>query len=319
MEQKEMNFWDLCVACSHAIGRGCQGCGRILARMVRLTYRYWWIVITIIALGIGAAIYYSRPDNLTYKVRAVAMLNGASIQQFEQAFAPLQSAKQLPNAPLSQAIYDHTVWGFETFRVVDCLGDGTADFIDLKRKTQPTDTVNVQMHDRICVQYRIKAKNMDQIPMIEEGVLDFLNHNPALQDAYRVYLPNLKDEVVFNHRQAQKLDSLTSHYYFRGAFGGDSFTQMREGTVVMSDWSDWRVRLFLEKLYEQREYLQRRDQRLQLASAPVTVENHFSVFPVPVNARRKCIVLFGLLAWICGCAIAEIVDRRKALLEWLRA
>ena len=64
--------------------------------MVRLTYRYWYIVVTILILAIAAAVYSSRNDNLTYKMNAVAMLNGPSIQQFEQAYAPLLSSRMLP-------------------------------------------------------------------------------------------------------------------------------------------------------------------------------------------------------------------------------
>ena len=36
----------------------------VVARMIRLTWRYWWTVLPVMALAIGAAIYYSRPDNI---------------------------------------------------------------------------------------------------------------------------------------------------------------------------------------------------------------------------------------------------------------
>lgn len=317
---KEMNFWDLCVACARAIGRGCQAMWRICRRMIRLTYRYWWIVIPVIILGVAAAMYYTRKDNITYRMNAVALLNGPSIQQFEQAYAPLRSGKMLPpESELEGFIKKQKAYAFTTYRVIDCMHDGVADYIDFKHKSSPTDTLKVQMADRLCLQFRIKSRNLDLVPEVEKQVLEFLNSNVAMQQAYATYIPNLRAEAVFNHTQWHKLDSLTSHYYFRGHLGKDSFGQMREGTVVMSDWGgDWRVRLFLEDIYKQQRYTERIDQRLQLATAPVVLENHFAADSKPVNGRRKMLVLFFLLGWIGGCVLAEAVDRRKAIVEWLK-
>ena len=318
--ERETNFFDLCAACGRGISRCCVAVGRVLARMCRLTYRYWWVVLTLILLAIAAALYHTREGNLVYKVNAVALLNGPSIQQFEQVYAPVHSDKMLPeDARLRPLIKRHLAMRFATFRVIDCLDDGVADMIDFKRKSSPTDTVKVQMQDRLCLQFRIKERNLDSIPEVESALLEWLNSNAAMQQSYETYMKNLREEVAFNHVQCQKLDSLTSHYYFRGHLGKDSFGQMREGTVVMSDWGgNWRVELFLEDIYDHLAHTQLEDYRMQLATAPVVLENHFAANPAPVNGRRKMLVIFFLLGWIGGCAIAELIDRRKAILEWLK-
>ena len=318
--EKEMNFFDLCVACGHGISRGCKAFGRLLGRMIRLTYRYWWIVLTVLALSVAAGLFYTRYENSINKVYAVAMVNVGSIQQFEQAFAPLRTGKMIPeDKAILGFLADKKASHFETYRVIDCLGDGSADFIDYKRKTSLSDTINVVMQDRICMEFRVKNRDLGQLPEMEQAVLDFLNANEALQQSYLVYLDNLRDEAVFDHNQAVKLDSLTSHYYFRGHIGSDSFEHMQQGTVVMSDWGgDWKVKLFLDKIYEQRVHLQATDYRYHLATAPVVLENHFSVHGRPVNDRKLFIVLFLLLGWIVGCAIASMVDNRKAISTWLK-
>ena len=318
--EHEMNFFDLCVACGHAIGRGCKAFGHILAQMLRLTYRYWWLVLTILAFAVACAFYYARPENLTYKMNAIALLNGASIQQFEQAYAPLRSGRMLPDeAAITSFIHNHKAKQFETFRVIDCLNNETADYIDFKHKSVPTDTMNVQMDDRLCLQFRIKASDLYLVPEIENALLAWLNRDEAMQQSYQIYLANLQEAATFNHVQAQKLDSLTSHYYFRGHLGKDSFGQMREGTVVMSDWGgDWKVRLFLDDIYEQQKHMQLVDYRLQLAGAPIVLENHFAAAPVPVNELKKCLILFLILGWVLGCAIAEAVDKRKVIHAWLK-
>ena len=314
--EHEMNFIDLCVACGRAIGRGCKACGRMLGQMTRLTYRYWWIVITFIALAIAAALYYSRDENLTFRVNAVALLNGPTIPQFEQAYSPLRTGVQMSeDAAILPFLRQRIIKDFTTYPVIDCLNDGWADMIDFKHKTQPTDTVNVIMQDRLCLQFRIKARNLHLIPAIEQATLDLLNSNEAMQKSYEVYIKDLRDEVSFNHRQIVKLDSLTSHYYYHTPSGHLPNAYVGNG---VNFYGERRIHIFLDKIYDQQEHTRQIDYRLQLATAPVVLENHFVLDPKPLNGRKKCVILFFLLGWIAGCAFAEMIDKRKAIIAWLR-
>lgn len=314
--EKDMTFIDLCVACGNAIGRGCKACWQLFLHMIQMTYRYWWVVLTIVAFGIAAALYYTRQDNITFKADAVAFINGASIQQFEQAFAPLRSGKLIPeDAAIRPYVLDHKAMRFTTYRVIDCLDDGTADFIDFKHKSSPTDTVKVQMQDRLCLQFCIKSRNLHMMPEIEQALMDYLNANSALQQSYDVYLANLKDEAAFNHRQAFKLDSLTSHYYYYTPSSTVPPAYVGNG---VNFYGERRIRLFLEEIYKQRDHMQMVDYRAQLATAPVVLENHFTLDPKPVNGRKKFLVIFFLLGWIGGCVLAEIIDQRKAICAWLK-
>lgn len=297
----EMTFFDFCAAGCRAIGRGFAAFGRMLARMVQLTYRYWWVVLTLMLLALAAALYYTRKGNKTYKVYAVALLNGPTIQQFEQSCAPLRMRPRRL---------------FTTYRVIDSKHDETADFIDFKCRVKSTDTLNVLMQDRLCLQFRIKEREMHLLPQMETEVLDFLNEDEAMQVSYRTYLANLREEVNFNHRQAQKLDSLTSCYYFQPSSNAQPLNYHGNG---VNFYGDRRIHLFLDEIYEQHAHMQRVDYRLQLATAPVVLENHFAVCPKPVNGRRLCVCLFLLLGWIGGCVIAELIDKRKALSAWLKA
>lgn len=315
--EKEMNFFDLCVACFRAIGRGCAAFGRLIAHMLRLTYRYWWLVIPVVVLAIAAALYSTRQENQTYKVNAIALLNGPTIQQFEQAYAPLRSGKTLSGeTAIAPYVVNRQVKLFNTYRVIDCLHDETADYIDFKGRSHATDTTKVQMQDRLCIQFRIKARDFIYLPAIEQAVLEYLNADEVLQQSYPTYLANLKEEAAFNHRQAQKLDSLTSCYYYQSATTTMPGVYSGNGVAF---YGERKIRLFLDDIYRQHAHLQRVDQRLQLATAPVTLENHFALDPKPVNGRMKTTVLFLLLGWCAACAIAEIIDKRKAFSAWLKA
>lgn len=315
--EKDMTFIDLCVECGRGIANGCKAFGRLLARMVRLSVRYWWVVTVCVVLGLAAALYYTRSENLTYKLNAVALLNGPSIQQFEQAYAPLRSGRLLPaDAAITPIVTEKTAKAFNTYRVIDCLDDGNADYIDFKRKSKPYDTLNVQMSDRLCLQFRLKARDLDRLPEIEKGVLDYLNSNEPMQQSYVSYLANLREAVRFNHAQAQKLDSLTSAYYFYNVSSAQPMNYSGNG---VNFYGDRKIRLFLDQIYAQQKHMQQGDYRIQLATAPVVLENHFTAAPKPVNGRMKYMLLFLILGWALGCLIAELIDKRKALSEWLKA
>ncbi|MBO4249706.1 MAG: hypothetical protein J5884_00465 [Paludibacteraceae bacterium] len=313
---KEMNFYDMCLACWHAICRGCASLGRMFAQMLRLTYRYWWLVISVVILALGAAFYYTRLDNLTYKVQAVALLNGPTIHQFDQVYVLLKSGNLIdPKAEIIPYIEERKVREFETYRVIDCKHDGVADYIDFKNRSSNTDTLKVQMNDRLCLEFRMKKRDLDALPYVEKALLDYFNSSKVLQQAYEPYMANLHEEVDFNHRQFQKLDSLTSCYYFQSA--NNTFPTMFTSNGI-AFYGERKIRLFLDQIYQQHAHVQQHDHRLQLATAPVTLENHFSVYPKPVNDRKKCFVLFFLLGWFGACALAEIIDKRRAIIAWLK-
>ena len=64
--------------------------------------------------------------------------------------------------------------------------------------------------------------------------------------------------------------------------------------------------------------MQLNDYRLQLATAPVVLENHFAVDKKPVMSRLQTLAIFILLSWCIGCLLAEVIDQRKAICAWLK-
>jgi len=315
MEQQEMNFFDLCVSIGRAIGNGCVALGRLFARMVQLTFRYWWLVLTLVIISLAATFYGTREENLSYRMYAVALLNGPSIQQFEQSFASLESSRRLPEeAAITPYLKNKIVNHFTTYRVIDCLDDGTADYIDFKRKSSPTDTVRVQMQDRICLQFRMKVRDMGQLPQIEQALQEFFNSNPAMQQSYQAYMKDFIREVEFDREQAIKLDSLTSHYYQLHSYNDPTATIQSGVTFI----GERKIYFFLDEIYKQHSRLQRSDYRLQLATAPVVLENHFAAFEQPNNGRVKCMVLCFFLSWIISCLIAFWIEKRQEFSAWIK-
>ena len=312
-QQREMNFFDLCVIIGRAIGRGCMKVLRLLGKMVRLTFRFWWIVLPIFGLSIGLGIYNTRSSKINYKVGAYVFLNGPSINQFEQAFAPLRSRQLLDeNDAITPYVKDKIVTDFATFRVIDAKADGVQDFVDFGGSILPTDTFCVQMNDRLYVQFLVRADEVESVPQIETAFLQFLNCNAALQASYQAFLPNNAEEMAFNHTLPARMAEMTEGYtqYVR------DFLKRDKSSFVLA--SDVRPRLFDKEIDRMQKKIQLGDYRTSLATAPITLENHFAVNPEPLNGRREMLPRYIILGWILGCIIAQLVDKRKAVYAWLK-
>ena len=288
----------------------------MVGQMVRLTIFYCWIVLPLLGGAIAAGYYYTRPDNITYKVNAVVCLNGPSVMQFEQAFEPMRTGHLIPaEAPIAQ--YMSKVSAFNTYRIVDCKKDGSADVIDYKKKSSPTDTVKVQMQDRLSIQFRIKSPDLGMVPEIEKALLEYLNANEAMQASYAAYKANMNDFVAFNHQQLENLDTLTRNYCQAEEMHQRAALVAERGKQVLT--AENKIDLsYLREIPKFQEYVNQVDYRAQIATAPVTLENHFAVDPNPVNGRRQCLPIFALCGWIIGCIIAQMIAKRKAIYAWLK-
>lgn len=317
--EKDRNLIDLIVDCWNGLMRLFGMLGALVASMLRLSTRCWWVVLPVILLSLGAALYYSRPANKTYKVNAIVRLNGPSIELVRQVYKPLE---QIPNtnAPIAtetllglNSEIARRVHTFKTFEVIDCLNDSTADYVDYKQKRKQQDTVNVVMPDRLALQFRVRG-NIECIPEVEQQLLQYFNNDPQLQHAYTSYLKTLDREVQFCHDQIEKLDSLTSSFYFLNQDMALSITRWSTGLVI----GDRRIRLFLDDIYRHIAYTRFIDERKAIATAPVVLENHFVMNARPINGRFKCLVIGLFVGWIIGCILAALVDKRKVIAAWLK-
>ncbi len=322
-DNNEIDLYEFLQDCTHWVKRLCKAVVRFIQGFLRLCVRKWWIVLPIILLAVGAALYYSRLDNRTYKVNAIAVLNGFSTTQFEQVFSPLYSTDDTlfvymqvrPDEPIMRYISDKTISRPRTFSVIDYNCDSTIDMVDYKHKIAVGDTTI--MHDHIAMQFRIKRRNISKLPEVTEALMTYLNSNPTLQSAYEAYLPTLDREVRFNHDQIEKLDSLTSAFYFNNNPSEQLFyknTKDGEGIFL----GERRIHLFLDNIYAHIAHTGVVDQRKQLATAPVVLVNNFVIDPKPVNPPLKCVVLFGLFGWLLGAFIALIIEQRKSIAAWLK-
>lgn len=320
-EEREMNFFDLCRVCFNGIGRGITACIQFAGTLIRLTYRQWWVVLIVLVLVLTCVNIYTRKDNRIYKIDAVAILNGPTTELTQEKIKRLsfpvhpkinaqQNLVELLGLPWEEVKH---ISHLQTFRVIDCLHDSVADYIDYDRKSSPLDTVCVQMPNRLCIQYRTTTPQ--NAALIEKALLNYLNSDEAMQAAFQTKKLILDREVEFAKNQVEKLDSLTSAFYFEQGTGMQAQgARSKEGIVL----GRREIKLFPGAIHGEFRHYQKLAYLQAFCTAPVVLEDHFAVHPAPVNGRIKWNVIGLVIGWLLGCLIAALVENRKAILSWLK-
>lgn len=320
MEQREMNIFDLCQAIANGIGKGIKWAVWRFGDMLRLSFRQWWIVLIFVALCVVAALYYSREENRSYEVDVVANLNGitngmvrAEFERLDKSFYLIeqQNLSSMLNIDSELArVTNH----FETFDVIDLLADTTIDMVDYDRSAPAMDTLYVHVPNMVALRFRTKQPN--RVPELENAILNYLNTRPYFQSLYETYYQGLEREARFHRDQIEKLDSLTSVFYF---------SQNNREQVQMKVWESGMVlgrremALFLEDVYIEMRESEYVNARLAVATAPVVLQSHFVVNPRAVNGPLRMSAIAIVVGWLLGLMVAALVENRKRILAWLQS
>lgn len=320
MRSHEMNLLDFCKAILRGLYRAAAWVVSRLGDMIRLTYRRWWIVLLVVLLCVTAALYYARTSNRMYEVNAVATLNGVTNEMVRHAFEALDKVnpsftQQNPATMLGiEEELAEALSRFKAYDVIDLLADSTVDVIDYRGRVSRMDTLCVHMPHMVALQFRTKLPN--RLAEVEEAVLQYLNTRPYFQALYASYHAGLVREARFHRDQVDKLDSLTSVFYF----AHNASTQ-----VQLDAWSNGlvlgsrSVELFLEEVYaemRESEYVQA---RLAVCTAPVVLQTHFVAEPCAKNGPWRMSALAVLVGWILGLMVAAVVEYRQRIAAWLQA
>ena len=315
---KEINLFDLCAHIGHKIASGIKSLINGIGYAIRLTYRQWWIVLIVLSIAVGLGLYYSRENNRIYKVDAVAVLNGVAKDIVSQEFTALaktyykfnhQNLATILSISPEMANKNHS---FRTYDIIDYLADDIVDEIDFGCNVPFTDTLAVHVPDMIALQFRTKTPN--NVPLLQEAILQYLNTREGILAPYEQFYTNLQRTAKFHHDQVEKLDSLTSAFYF----SNDSQIQLQQEKHTGLILGRREIKLFLKDIQEEIEELNRIDQRLAYASAPVVLQTAFTVNPNAINGPIKCSFLALIIGWILALAIAAMVEQRKAIITWLK-
>ena len=320
MEHKEMNLLDLCAAMFGGIGKGVVWVISQLGKMLRLTFRQWWVVLITLVLCVTAALYYARPSNRIYKVNAIAKLNGVTNEMVRAEYQKLAMANpQFESQSLSNLLgvdadMACTNFRFEAFDVIDLLDDRTIDAIDYKGKFTKMDTLVVHVPNMLALRFRTKSPN--RVPEMQEAILNYLNSLPHFQALYACYQSNIEREARFHHDQLEKLDSLTSLFCYSYS-GADQlqFDGKQKGLVL----GRREIKLFLEEIYAEMDEKEYADANLAMCIAPVVLQSDFTIEPCAINGSLRMAMVGILGGWLLGVLIAALIEYRKYIATWLKS
>ncbi len=321
-QKTELSLWDLCLICFQAIGRFFSWLWKLCTDTLRLSLQLWYIVLPIVILGIAGGLYFSRQENRIYKVGTMVHLAGVNRTDVQNVYNTLSLATpDFINASQSlttQLGLSHeqarALRKFEIFNVLDYCHDSVPDMVDKKNKHDLADTVTVVMPNYVYLSFQTKRPQEAQ--QVGAAIINYLNSNATLQKEHAAYKQVIQRKADFCQTQIEKLDSLTTAFYFEQAGSGQIQHNRWSSALVVGERS---IELFLnEILYfiQDNEFAQK---QLTMASAPVVPMSEWIVNPRAVNGRLKCLVLGALLGYLLGCGFAAAWRQRKRFAQWVKS
>ncbi len=318
---REMNLWELCLICFRGIGNACRWLWQFCTDTLRLSLQLWYIVLPIVIMVVAGALYYSRPDNRIYRVGTMVHLSGVNRTEVSQVYQSLnlatpefvndkQTLSSLLGVTEKQA---KKLRKFDTWGVLDFQHDSIPDVVDKKNKHDLADTVTVVMPDYLYLCFQTKAPQEAQV--VGQAVVNYLNNNVELHEAYVANRKVLQRKAEFCRTQIDKLDSLTTSFYFEQAGTGHIRYDRWNSAMIVGDR---RIDLLHPDILALIQATEVVEKQLVQASAPVVAMGDFVVDPRAVNSCLKCLVLGLLAGYVLGCGAAFAWKRRKAFTQWLR-
>ena len=290
-DNRDMNLWDLCVKAAQGIEKLLMACIRLLQEILRIAYRQWWVVTAVMLIAVVCALYYTREDNLRYRVNAIVYLNGPTTQEVENTYTALNNGhtknvykRQNLQETLSLTNEEaRQILSFSVYHIIDNLNDGTADYIDWYGFNNGSDTLHVLMHDRLVLQF--VCRNLGVVENTEKGIIEYLNNQQQFIDAYSVYKADKERQLFFDQLQIEKLDTLTTRLYAQAG-------QMQiESNALNLTLGKQQIDLPLDDIESFFDRKLLRDCRFMYCTAPVTLQGHFFV--------ADCGFGCGFVPWLC--------------------
>lgn len=273
----------------------------IIGKIIKLSYKYKIVTGCVLLLSIAYGQYLSRPSARIYNAEAMAMLYGSESQTVKEV------AKQLENSignnklvsfatklSLPDSIANNLV-SFQSFYVVDYLKDKVADKVDFDNSHSLTDTLNLKMKDRLY--FRIRVRNIRQVPQIQAAVLAYFNKNAVMRTEFELGKNNLINEIQICKTESRRIDSLAKITYLKSS---DQQLRIENDKLLIGEQ---RRQLFYGDLLEINKVLSKSELKLADFKQPVDLPSDFVVNPIPINGRGK----YGVYSLLIGYALSVLI------------
>jgi len=280
-----------------------------LGYLLRLSFRHILVIFIAVLVCFSIGYYLSRPSARIYKAEAVAMLYGVDTQTAKEV------SKQLESSVSSNTLFSlssklslpdsvtKNIVEITSFYVIDYLKDGVADMIDYKNSHSLTDTLNLRMKDRFCLQ--IKTLNINQVPIVQAAILNYFNTNLVMRNQFNIRKSEITDIEL------QRIDSLAKIFYFK-----DTEKQIRfEKDKLLV--GDQKKQLFFEDLLKLHDIKAFAQSKLTDYTQPMTLPSGLVVNPNPENGRLKYEIVGLFLGFLIGLFVSALIENFKKILSFL--
>ena len=320
MEEKkhdEINLLDLLSMFFAWMRKALHGLLQYLGKLARLVYRRKWYVAASVVVGVALGLYMARPSARIYKAEGTALILGADAQTVRQVFRQLENSD--PRNPytslagklnLPDSVTDN-IAQLAAFYMIDFMRDSVADKVDFADSHSLTDTMNVRMRDRVYI--RLKTKNISQVKVVENAMLDFLNNNTVIQSQFNAKINDLKNQIRICDSEMQRIDSLANIYYFNEK--NNAQLSFEKNSLIMGEQ---RKQLFYGDLIRIQELRNHAQLELSRFTKPVEIPSSLVVSPQPLNGRLEYAVyglFFGLIA---GLVLAGFIESISKVMTFLK-
>jgi len=286
-----------------------------LGYLLRLSFRHILVIFIAVLVCFSIGYYLSRPSARIYKAEAVAMLYGVDTQTAKEV------SKQLESSVSSNTLFSlssklslpdsvtKNIVEITSFYVIDYLKDGVADMIDYKNSHSLTDTLNLRMKDRFCLQ--IKTLNINQVPIVQAAILNYFNTNLVMRNQFNIRKSEITQQINICDIELQRIDSLAKIFYFK-----DTEKQIRfEKDKLLV--GDQKKQLFFEDLLKLHDIKAFAQSKLTDYTQPMTLPSGLVVNPNPENGRLKYEIVGLFLGFLIGLFVSALIENFKKILSFL--
>jgi len=198
---------------------------------------------------------------------------------------------------------------------IDVDGDGKYDYIDITgNRFKHKDSTQIRLPS--FVQFRISLYNKDMMPVVREGLFNYIKNNSYIQDLYEIDRKQRDKLIIGLDREIIRLEKIDSFQRARLRIYDDLSSD--RGQMVFLNYNEPEIRLLytdILTLFNQRQELQR---HVDLIREPVLIVHNF----IPTNQKERPLfwyfIRYGGLMAVLGIACAMIWQYRRRIWELLK-
>lgn len=295
---------------------------KIVSYFILFGLRKWVPLSILFAIGVafGAISFFGSEklivsdmviqNNDATNDEIITILNELSIYAQQNNHIALASKMNLDTAITSSLGFIGAYW------FIDNDYDGVADYIDFKRDfNQLEDTTLRRVKSMLNV--RVKVKQPEYLPQIQEGIISFLESNSVLTRLNKARLNSLETLLDKTGSELEKLGKLQDYEYFEKELE----TNLDLGSIgslrIRGEEKD--TRLLHNEVLDLESRRQRYEKELMVFSDIVSVKSGFAISTKPEHPFIYVAVVDGLLFAFVGFLLLFIITHRKRMMEFFES